>query len=143
MAKKLSFEECIKKFEQASLQKQQYKAQIKKISSLMKKETTRAHSNLIRIHKYLVEAMADDIKEQFGWINLAYFYGDIPNVIIVCANDLVTKTAFRIAIKLDGCTFDDVMQHKVKYEYDAEQFTNIADLYVKPLTAGERVLKDI
>jgi hypothetical protein len=35
------------------------------------------------------------------------------------------------------------MQHRVKYEYDAEQFTNIADLYVKPLTAGEQVLKDI
>lgn len=142
MAKRLSYEECLKKFEQASLQKQQYKAQIKKISSLMKKETSKAHSNLMRIHKYLLEAMADDIKEQFGWINLAYYYGDLQNVIIAYANDLVTKTAVRIAIKLDGCTFDDVMQHRVKYEY-AKQFTNVVDLYVKPLTAGERVLKDI
>lgn len=142
MAKRLSYEECLKKFEQASLQKQQYKAQIKKISSLMKKETSKAHSNLMRIHKYLLEAMADDIKEQFGWINLAYYYGDLPNVIIAYANDLVFKTMVRIAIKLDGCTFDDVMQHRVKYEY-AKQFTNVADLYVKPLTVGERVLKDI
>lgn len=142
MAKRLSYEECLKKFEQASLQKQQYKAQIKKISSLMKKETSKAHSNLMRIHKYLLEAMADDIKEQFGWINLAYYYGDLHNVIIAYANDLVTKTLVRIAIKLDGCTFDDVMQHRVKYEY-AKQFTNVADLYVKPLTVGERVLKDI
>ena len=142
MAKRLSYEECLKKFEQASLQKQQYKAQIKKISSLMKKETSKAHSNLMRIHKYLLEAMADDIKEQFGWINLAYYYGDLQNVIIAYANDLVTKTSVRIAIKLDGCTFDDVMQHRVKYEY-AKQFTNVVDLYVKPLTAGERVLKDI
>ena len=142
MAKRLSYEECLKKFEQASLQKQQYKAQIKKISSLMKKETSKAHSNLMRIHKYLVEAMADDIKEQFGWINLAYYYGDLQNVIIAYANDLVFKTIVRIAIKLDGCTFDDVMQHRVKYEY-AKQFTNVADLYVKPLTVGERVLKDI
>lgn len=142
MAKRLSYEECLKKFEQASLQKQQYKAQIKKISSLMKKETSKAHSNLMRIHKYLLEAMADDIKEQFGWINLAYYYGDLPNVIIANANDLVFKTIVRIAIKLDGCTFDDVMQHRVKYEY-AKQFTNVADLYVKPLTVGERVLKDI
>ena len=142
MAKRLSYEECLKKFEQASLQKQQYKAQIKKISSLMKKETSKAHSNLMRIHKYLVEAMADDIKEQFGWINLAYYYGDLPNVIIANANDLVFKTIVRIAIKLDGCTFDDVMQHRVKYEY-AKQFTNVVDLYVKPLTVGERVLKDI
>ena len=86
--------------------------------------------------------MADDIKEQFGWINLAYYYGDLQNVIIAYANDLVTKTSVRIAIKLDGCTFDDVMQHRVKYEY-AKQFTNVVDLYVKPLTAGERVLKDI
>lgn len=142
MAKRLSYEECLKKFEQASLHKQQYKAQIKKISSLMKKETSKAHSNLMRIHKYLLEAMADDIKEQFGWINLAYYYGDLQNVIIAYANDLVTKTMVRIAIKLDGCTFDDVMQHRVKYEY-AKQFTNVADLYVKPLTLGERVLKDI
>ena len=142
MAKRLSYEECLKKFEQASLQKQQYKAQIKKISSLMKKETSKAHSNLMRIHKYLLEAMSDDIKEQFGWINLAYYYGDLQNVIIAYANDLVTKTMVRIAIKLDGCTFDDVMQHRVKYEY-AKQFTNVADLYVKPLTVGERVLKDI
>lgn len=142
MAKRLSYEECLKKFEQASLQKQQYEAQIKKISSLMKKETARAHSNLMRIHKYLLEAMADDIKEQFGWINLAYYYGDLQNVIIAYANDLVIKTMVRIAIKLDGCTFDDVMQHRVKYEY-AKQFTNVVDLYVKPLTVGERVLKDI
>ena len=142
MAKRLSYEECLKKFEQASLQKQQYKAQIKKISSLMKKETSKAHSNLMRIHKYLLEAMADDIKEQFGWINLAYYYGDLPNVIIANANDLVFKTIVRIAIKLDGCTFDDVMQHRVNYDY-AKQFTNVADLYVKPLTVGERVLKDI
>lgn len=142
MAKRLSYEECLKKFEQASLQKQKYKAQIKKISSLMKKETSKAHSNLMRIHKYLLDAMADGIKEQFGWINLAYYYGDLQNVIIAYANDLVTKTAVRIAIKLDGCTFDDVMQHRVKYEY-AKQFTNVVDLYVEPLTAGERVLKDI
>lgn len=144
MAKRLSYEECIKKLDQAYKQKQQYKAQIKEMSSLMKRETARIHANLMRIHHYILEAMEDDLKAQFGWINLAYCYsGDAPGEIIAHASDLVTKTTVRLAIKLDGCEFDDVMQHRVKYEYDAKQFTNIANLYVKPLTAGEQVLKDI
>lgn len=147
MAKKLTYEECKQKFDEARVATKDYESQINELKRLRQKQVSVMRQHRKRIWEFVLKAITPLVEEEYNIINLGLqriYYYDTPDSRFECWGTTNDEELARVlcGFTFKDCTPDDVVANKVKIVYEVNQ-PFFKRFNIVPLTVGEKALKEI